>query len=268
MPENVCNFIPYETDRYSLHTINFVLETNEQNYKGIITHSTYKAYFIASGKGILHLAGKKIELKFGDVFFTFPGVPFSIESVENFTFMYISFLGTRGNMIMENMGIESNNFYFPDCEEIFSFWQKGLDIKKEISDLICESILLYTFYYIGNRILVTEEKKNKSNDLALNVKKYIDDNYGNNELSLESMSKQLLYTPKYVSSIFKKTFGITVSEYITTLRIQHACTLIQQGFTSISDISNQCGYSDPQYFSKIFRKKMYMTPSQYIKSNR
>ncbi|MBO7208706.1 MAG: helix-turn-helix transcriptional regulator [Clostridia bacterium] len=66
--------------------------------------------------------------------------------------------------------------------------------------------------------------------------------------------------------IFKKTFNIGMSEYINTIRIQHSCTLMNQGFTSISDISNQCGYSDPQYFSKVFKKRMGMLPGEYIKS--
>jgi hypothetical protein len=58
---------------------------------------------------------------------------------------------------------------------------------------------------------------------------------------------------------------ITLSDYIATLRIQQACTLISHGFTSVSDISNQCGYSDPQYFSKIFKKILGESPSEYIK---
>ena len=266
MIDNICNFMPYRNDYYSIHIINFVFETKKQLFNGIISQAMFKAYYINSGKGILHITGKSIQVSEGDIFFTFPGVPFCIESIENFTYMYISFLGTRTNMIMEKLKISHTNFHFPNCKEIYPIWQNGLKINPEISDLIAESILLHTFYYLGDKFLLSNEMCNKINNFPINIKKFIDDNYSDCSLSLETISKQLSYSPKYISSSFKKYFKISLSDYITTLRMQHACTLIQQGFTSISDISNQCGYSDPQYFSKKFKNKMGQIPSEYIQT--
>lgn len=266
MKENICNFVPYQNDYHSLHTINYVYETNKENYNKVVSRSSYAAHFVCSGKGILHQGGRTIELGFGDVFFTFPGYPFRIEFVEDFSFMYISFLGTRGNMILEQLGISTSKFHFNDCDDIYFFWQKAINIKQEVSNLMTESILLYTFYFIGNKILVNDKEISKGNNLAYSVKKYIDDNYSDKNLSLEEISKKMLYSSKYMSSTFKRVFNITVSDYITTLRIQHACALIQLGFPSISDISRKCGFSDPQYFSKVFKKKMTVTPGEYIKN--
>ena len=266
MDNNICNFIPYKNDYHSIHPINFVFETKKQEFNGIISQSMYKVYYVHSGRGILHLTGKNIELSAGDIFFTFPGIPFCIESIENFTYMYISYLGTRSNMIMEKLKISHTNFHFQNCEKVYTFWQNGLNIRNEISALIIESILLYTFYYLGDKLLIFDESHEQSDNLAHTIKKYIDNNYSNCLLSLDLISKALSYSPKYISSIFKKHFNIGLSDYITTIRIQHACTLIQQGFTSISHISSQCGYSDPQYFSKVFKKRMKEVPSSYIRN--
>ncbi len=266
MKKNVCNFIPYYNDYHSIHTINFVYETEKQVFSGIKYQGVFKVHLVRSGSGILHLQGKTVELSKGDVFFTFPGVPFCIESVDDFTYLYISFLGTRSNIIMEKLKISSSNFHFPNCDELFEHWKLGLDIKIDISDLITECILLYTFYYLGEKLLPAEKSKDASSSVAMKIKRYIDDNYSDNHLSLEHISKNLSYSPKYISSTFKKQFNIGISDYITTVRIQHACTLINQGFTSIQDISSQCGFSDAQYFSKVFKKKMDQLPREYIKS--
>jgi len=265
MLENICNFIPYRNDYHSIHTINFVFETKKQTFNRIISQAMYKVYYVCSGKGILHLTGKTVEVSEGDIFFTFPGVPFCIESVENFTYMYISFLGTRSNQIMEKLKISNKNFLFSGCNDIHAMWQNGLKINSDISDLITESILLYTFYYLGDKFLLSYEQSEKVDTFALSIKKFVDDNYSDSSLSLETISKKLSYSPKYISSAFKKHFKVGLSDYITTLRIQHACTMIQQGFTHISDISVQCGYSDAQYFSRVFKKKMRQTPSEYIR---
>ena len=97
------------------------------------------------------------------------------------------------------------------------------------------------------------------------IKKHIDDICFDTNLSLEQISKELSYNAKYISSIFKKEFHIGIIDYLTTIRIQNACTMIQQGFTIVCDIALRCGYIDGQYFSKVFKSRIGISPSQHIK---
>lgn len=266
MNENICHFIPYHKDYHSIHTINFVLETKPQIYDSLKPQSVYKIHFVRSGKGNLYIADRVIPLQPGDVFFTFPAVPFCIESVESFSYMYISFLGSRANMIMDKLEISPQNFFFKDCQDICDFCEKGLDSLFETTEWISESVLLYSFHYLGNKIISAfSEKENAKKDVPFKIKKYIDDNLSLQKLSLEILSQVFSYSPKYISTIFKKSFNVGINEYLNTARIQLACTLMQQGVSSISDIALQCGYSDPLYFSKVFRQKMGISPKNYIK---
>ena len=267
MDKNICHFTPYHKDYHSIHTINLVLETKPQPYSSLKSQSVYKIHYVCSGKGNLHTAGKTQLLSQGDVFFTFPDIPYCIESVEDFSYMYISFLGSRANMIMDSLKISQHNFFFTGCQEVYEFWKHGLGANSEITDLIAESILLYSFYFLGNNIIPLDAKNNLKENTALMIKKYIDDNFSLSKLSLEMISSELSYSPKYISSVFKKSFNVGITEYLNTIRIQNACTLMRQGFTSISDVSNQCGYADSQYFSKVFRRKIGVSPKTYIKIN-
>ncbi len=267
MDENICLFVPYHKDYHSIHTINFVLETKKQVYTSLMAQSVYKVYYVCSGNGAIHTMGQVNELHRGDVFFTFPAVPFCIESGSDFSYMYISFLGSRANMIMEKLKISAHNFIFSDCGDMEAFWQNGFSINPELTDLISESILLYTFSFLGNRY-IPADSKSRSNNVALTIKKYIDDNYSNADLSLDSISAEIAYNKKYVSTVFKRDIGIGISEYLNIIRIQNACTLIRQGFTSVCDIAACCGYTDPQYFSKVFKQQIGMSPSSYVKSKK
>lgn len=267
MENSICNFVPYKNDYNSLHTINFVLERKlPKKFNSITSYSTYKISYVLKGSGTLHLADRKIELTEGDIFFNFPGVPYGIEGEDGFEYLYITFIGSKATMIIEDLGITKTNLIFHSCEEVLSFWEKGIDVNVEISDLMIESILLYTFYYLGSKLMTYKKTIDKSNLLSMQIKKYIDDNYSNKNLSLKMISTDLSYSPKYISTIFKKTFNISISKYLITLRTQHACNLINHGFTSISDISNQCGFSDSQYFSKVFKKEIGTSPKEYIKN--
>lgn len=266
MDKNICHFIPYHKDYHSIHTINFVLETKPHPYSSLKSQAIYKIHYVCSGKGNLHVAGKTFSLSQGDVFFTFPATPYCIESVEDFTYMYISFLGSRANMIMDNLKISSQNFIFSGCQEIYEFWKNGLASNPNLTDLISESILLYSFHFLGNKIIHLDSKSSLTGNAALIIKKYIDDNFSQPKLTLETISHELSYSPKYISSIFKKSFNVGFAEYLNTIRIQNACTLMRQGFSSISDVSSQCGYADPQYFSKVFKQKIAVSPKSYIKT--
>lgn len=263
MKQNICRFIPFHKDTYSIHTINFVLETKSQQYDRLKSESVYKMYYVCTGQGYIHTLGKITPLTQGDVFFTFPATSFAIESKENFTYMYISFVGLRGNMIMESLNIRSNNFLFHNADELQDFWEKGILESSKVMELISESVLLYTFSFLGNRLLPDNNEPKQQHNVNL-IKKYIDDHFTDHDFSLDNMSRELSYNKKYISYVFKKHFGIGIIEYLNTVRIQNACAMIEQGFTSVTDIADRCGYSDAQYFSKIFKAKMSIVPTQHI----
>lgn len=266
--ENICHFIPYNKEPHSIQTINFVLENNHQPFTSLKSEATYKMHYVVSGKGFLHTFGKIQTLSKGDIFFTFPASPFCIESDKNFSYMYISFVGPRGNMLMDKLKISSQNCIFSGYTELQNLWKNGLDTAPEFIDVVSESILLYTFSTISKRVL-PEKHPEKSGDLtSLKIKKYIDDHFTDSDFSLEAVGKEISYNKKYISSVFKKYFGVSITQYLNTVRIQHACTLVQQGMTSISDIASLCGYTDPQYFSRVFKNKIGMSPGEYIKTDR
>ena len=71
----------------------------------------------------------------------------------------------------------------------------------------------------------------------------------------------------HISSRFKKTMGITLNNYITMVRLSHACTLIKSGKYSSNEISFMVGYNDSNYFSRIFKNHFGMTVTEYRKEN-
>ena len=264
--QNVCLFVPYHKDYESIHTVNFVLETKPQCGGAFRTDALYKVHLVCSGHGILHTMGNVCRLSAGDVFFTFAGTPYSIESEENFTYQYISFLGARANQIMEKLGISPSDNYFTDCGSLLDFWRQGLDVNPAVTDLISESVLLYTFSFLGSRLLSKLNEDCRIDETFLTLKKYIDDNINSPKLSLASAAAELNYHPKYLSALFKRRVGIGIAEYTNVVRVQNACTLMEQGLRSIGEIAAISGFRDALYFSKVFKKKMGFSPKAYLSS--
>ncbi len=264
--QNICRFVPREINDHSIHTVHFVLETEEQIYTGLRIKSLYTVYLVTEGTGKLHTQGEVLPLEAGDVFFSFPAVPFAIESVSDFKYMYISFLGARGNRIMEKLGICAKSPLYPHCQELAAVWTQGLHSPAQLSDIASEAVLLHTFAYLGGKLSNFSENDQGRTDLISIIQKYVDEHFSDPDFSLEQLGKDLKYNKKYLSTVFKRHVGVGIVDYLHTVRIQHACTMLKQGFTSVSDVALRCGYPDAQYFSKVFKRRMNLSPREYMAS--
>ena len=85
-------------------------------------------------------------------------------------------------------------------------------------------------------------------------------------VSLASLAARQNISSGYLSAIFKKETGITVSEYIRKKRIDHAIYLLSTTHLQIQTVALHCGIMDVQYFSKIFKKQTGKTPKEYRES--
>lgn len=120
-------------------------------------------------------------------------------------------------------------------------------------------------HYILTTVLRAREEQRVDpyQEIIARVKQMIDESYGNSELSLTSLAKSVNMSSSYLSSMFKKYYGQTISAYITEMRLSHAKELLRMSTMRTSEISEAVGYMDPNYFSVVFKKNMGMTPREY-----
>lgn len=86
------------------------------------------------------------------------------------------------------------------------------------------------------------------------------------DLSLELIGERLHYSPNYLSSIFKKEFGMTFSEYVMNYRLEMAKKWLVETDMTIKEIAERLQYHNPQNFIRSFRKKEHVTPGAYRKT--
>jgi AraC-like DNA-binding protein len=82
-------------------------------------------------------------------------------------------------------------------------------------------------------------------------------------LTLQYFADRLSVNSSYLSNLFRKETGETLTEYVTIRRISHAANLLRSTPLPIKNVAKHVGISDVQYFSKLFKRKMGMTPTQY-----
>lgn len=108
-------------------------------------------------------------------------------------------------------------------------------------------------------------KKHSSNNYSLPIQRvitYIDTDL-TADLSLKALSDSLNINSSYLSTLFKKETGMTLTNYVNKKRIEHAVYLLSSTDMQIQNIAQYCGIPDVNYFTKIFKKVMNKTPSEF-----
>lgn len=95
------------------------------------------------------------------------------------------------------------------------------------------------------------------------VLSYIRKNYENNALCLNDIAGHTNVSPAYLSALFKKSYGQSISDTISSHRLESACQYLINSTLPLKEISARCGYANQYYFSNSFKKKLGMSPSAY-----
>ena len=99
-----------------------------------------------------------------------------------------------------------------------------------------------------------------------NVKKllvYCSENY-TEPLDLETVSQKLHLSKFYISHIFSNKLHVSFTDFINTLRVEHACNHLKKG-ANITDVALSSGFTSIRTFNRVFMNQMKMTPREYIK---
>lgn len=80
---------------------------------------------------------------------------------------------------------------------------------------------------------------------------------------LPELAAAIGYSADYLSSLFKRSMGISIVRYTNRLRIKTAKTLLSNYGVSIKEAAFSCGFSDEKYFMKMFKEQEGISPTQY-----
>ena len=88
------------------------------------------------------------------------------------------------------------------------------------------------------------------------------------DLTVQTLSRQVYITPQYLSRLFQKFLGCSTYEYLTTYRISKAKEyLMLYQRMEVQEIAGKTGFLDTSHFIAMFRKMTGVTPLEFRKIN-
>lgn len=147
-------------------------------------------------------------------------------------------------------------------EQLGEPFESPEQMQKIVSDL--EATVVYIKELFTKVMQVRDAQTTEHNsDVVENAKKYISENYHDEELTLNTVAHEVNVSPNYLSAMFSQKTGQTFVKYLTDVRMHRAKELLKCTSKRSNEICEEVGYRDPHYFSHLFKKNVGCSPIQY-----
>lgn len=117
--------------------------------------------------------------------------------------------------------------------------------------------LIFSYFFAGLDTTIAQNNLNR----FIKVFNYIDEHI-QEKIRIRDLSALVYADDAYFSNLFKKTFGISLQQYILDKRLDRAKSMLATEMT-ISEIANQLNFFDAASFTNFFKKQVGMTPKDF-----
>ena len=247
-------------------------------------HDELEIIYVKSGLLTVSISGESYIGKAGDAFVVSPGnlhlMGSQTGTVDYFTFLFpLKYISFRTDDMLDDKLLEPLNngqlMISPRvkdsakelCEQLIDIYMADNDeTESKITALIKTKIILLQFILeMWKKGFVIENDTSGRNIVEKEMVSYIQQNF-TGKISLKEFGKQFHLSEKYISRYFKEHFHITLSQYITYLRLENAKQLLQDTDLSVTETAMQSGYQNVSYFIRSFKKTYGISPLKYRNS--
>ncbi len=220
-------------------------------------HKSYEIVVYINGSGVFHTAKQDFKVSPGKIIIVPPGTE-HYTSTENTDCERIFIIG------------EFNRIFFLPAATMISdnSTNEGMLLAKMIyanrysdHEYLTALINAFTHFILQNIKM--------ENEIFLATKEIIEtisNDFYNSNINLNELLKKSGYAEDYIRVQFKRITGKTPTEFLTQIRINHACYLMEtyKNVFSLADVAERCGYTDYIYFSRRFKHIVGVSPRKYL----
>lgn len=119
--------------------------------------------------------------------------------------------------------------------------------------------------YNNSDIEIKEADKAENSELIEQIKKVIEDNISDANLSPEFIASQLGYSRSNLYRKVKRIDGMSFADYARNYRLEKAAHLLINSSMNVQEVAYEVGFINTSHFSKVFKLKYGISPMEYKK---
>ena len=228
---------------------------------------------VTGGSATVYTNGVPYKVRSGDIFFSLPDEHHDLVATEGEKFEYDFFAFAESSPYGDELAMLKPELTEPSSrvfrDERISYllalaiaeFSGGGEHGSDMKYCLMKEIILYTLRGLKNDLRISLNVSG-ADILCQNIMSYIDAHIYS-ITSLSEVAERFKYNYSYLSNLFKRTTGNTLSEYYRGRRLDMARSLIEEGKRTVGEISEMLGYSTPFAFSAAFKKRFSVAPKAY-----
>lgn len=241
-------------------------------HKGRILND-YSMVFITNGSGVFENVHGKYIVESGSVFLLYPDEwhRYKPDTNTGWEEYWISFKGNYPEFLMQkNFPFKEKPIIQTGCNEQLQMLLhdliKKIDIgisgyQQIISGITLQILGILSHSHKNLNLNVDDKDKELIKKAVFFLNERISD-----KIDLELLARELPMGYSRFRKLFKNVVGISPNQYILSLRLEEAKTLLKTSTLSINEIAHRCGFESVPHFCKFFQQKNNISASQFRNS--
>lgn len=231
----------------------------------------YQLLYVAAGKAHFFFRGKEEIVTAGHMVLYRPKevqryVYYGADQTEVY---WVHFTGRDVKQILKSHGFpaKENVFYTgtsPEYQRIFREMIQELQLCKPHYEEMLEMLLRQIFVMVSREYATETKLSSYAQIEAEHATHYFMEHYSE-DINIEAYAAEKGMSACWFIRTFKQYNKITPMQYVLTIRIANAKSLLETTSYNVTEIAEIVGYDNPLYFSRLFKKQTGMSPSEYRK---
>ena len=235
--------------------MDYIVNVTQMESTALHTHDQYEIIHYTGGKGVMRTRGKDYDVAAGDILIIPPGVAHGSYSTEGVERIYLRGAFER-TLSLDTPMLLRDNRRGEGTQLAWLIYANRFG-NREYLHTLCTAYLQFLLMHMEN----TSGMGSAVREVIYQLTRRFDDT----DLDTAEILRRSGYAEDYIRAQFKRITGKTPVEFLTDVRIRHACFLMEfYGETlSLGQVAEQCGYNDYVYFSKKFKQAVGLSPRAY-----
>lgn len=230
---------------------------------------------ITGGKGLVYTGEVALPVQRGDTYLTMPcdihKIVSDAQSPLKYDFLAFSpkdpvFAGECERLLTEHRDPLGRVFRDPHIPQLVSNAIAELNapglFQKELLSGITEQVVIYLFRHYQPEATPQPGRVSSAEVLCYQLMNYVETHLFTMK-NLEELAPAAGYSYGYLSDLFRKTTGMTLSVFHREKKLQAAAGLLRERKLSVAQIAELLGYSSPYAFTKMFARDFGLSPRAY-----
>ncbi|WP_163539315.1 AraC family transcriptional regulator [Gracilibacillus sp. YIM 98692] len=158
----------------------------------------------------------------------------------------------------KSSNVEQPSYMETKCQKLLELYESTHPLRPTITSI--QVFQLFLDLYVES---LNESSYKKSNRIVTKMVQLFH-KHKEQKLTSQQIADKLGMNYSYLSTVFKKQTGKSVTQYQNEMLIEQAMQMFRKGDCNVSEVSDALGFSNPFYFSRVFKRTIGVSPSAYL----